>query len=86
MQLQLFLSIEGDHHADGHQTARLARQAWTGPDLAPGIAGNQVLELTVEIIQIGLCAIDMLITKHRATDCHPVCVSLFVVHGYMFNQ
>jgi hypothetical protein len=42
---------------------------------------NQALELGVEIIQTLLCAIDMLIAQYRATYCHPVCVSLFLVHA-----
>src|SRR5579864_1924683 len=52
-------TVERNHQTHGQQAARVARQAWTRPDLAPRIARDQRLELLGEISTLRERAIDV---------------------------
>ncbi|MNJ65342.1 hypothetical protein D3C77_613510 [compost metagenome] len=85
MQLELFIAVHADQHGNGNQAAGMPRQARAGPDIAPGMAGDHLLELAVELGEIGQAAIDMGIAKHRATHLHTLFVALFLVHGILLS-
>ncbi|MCY1453336.1 hypothetical protein D9M71_703190 [compost metagenome] len=64
----------------------MARQARAGPDVAPGVAGDHLLKLRVELGQGGQAAVDMRVSKDRATDLHALVITLFFVHENPLNQ
>src|SRR5258706_2724328 len=82
MQLELVMGLEGDQHGKRHHAARLAIEARPGPDLAPGIAGDQVLKLFIEGIALGQRAVDVRVAEHRPAHRHPRLVALLVLHGH----
>src|SRR5882672_4161803 len=77
---KFFAAIQGDRHCQCQQTARVARQSGTSPDVSPGIASDDVLKVAVEIGSCGDGAIHMLISKDGTPDFHALLVSLRVIH------
>ena len=67
----------GEHNAAAHA----AVEPRPGPDLAPGIAGDQILEVAGEVGRAGDCRVDVIVAEHLAPDAH----SLVVGHGCSFS-
>jgi hypothetical protein len=80
MQLELVGAIERDHQPDRQQAARVSGQARARPDLAPSIAGDQCLKLTVEIVALRQRALDVGIAEHRLAYFETLLESLVFVH------
>ncbi len=67
---QLLPAAERDHRAD-HQDATVAQvEPGPGPDFAPGVAGDQVLELGGERRRRGHRPVDVGLAQDRAPDRH----------------
>jgi hypothetical protein len=66
MQPEFVGSIQRHHHRHGDQAPRMSRQSGAGPDFAPRIARDQLLEVLVERIPFGERAIDVQDTWTRA--------------------
>ncbi len=58
----------------------MPRQAGTGPDVTPGVAGDHFLELAVELGQGIEAAVDMGIAQYFAAHLQALGVTLFLVH------
>src|SRR5690606_38177350 len=52
----------------------------TGPDVAPGIAGDQVLEVRGERRRAGDGTVDVLVPENGAAHLHAGCVAVLFVH------
>src|SRR5208283_2666574 len=73
-------AVQGHNHGDGNQAARLSREAGARPDLAPGIARNQILKGGIEFVFGGLGALDVGFTEHRAADFQALFVAIALIH------
>src|ERR1700694_4045337 len=71
MQLELPFAMEGDQHRHRDAAARAPVETGTRPDLAPGVAREQILELLGQRCPRGLYAIDVLVPQHSTTHLHP---------------
>ena len=80
MQPEFALAVHADQHGDGDQAAGVPREAGTGPDITPGMAGDHVLELFVERRDVLQAALDMGIAQYCTADLHAGLVTLFLVH------
>src|SRR5262249_56795047 len=69
---QLGLAAERDEGGDRHAAARPAVEAGTRPDLAPGVARDQVLEVGGEVGRAGDRAVDVLVAEHLTPRRHAV--------------
>src|SRR5205809_2039475 len=78
VQLQLFRSIEGHRHRHADAASGAPVETGARPDLAPGVAGDQVLKVAGQGRRAGLGAIDMVIAKNVAADFHPALAPLVV--------
>src|SRR5699024_12277335 len=66
-----FLPILSSHHrgqCDGRTHATV--ESWAGPNGAPRIAGDHLLEVPGEVVGIGVGAINVSIGQHLATNGH----------------
>src|SRR5262249_53965055 len=70
MQLELFVVAERRRHRDGQQAARLAVEAGPRPDAAPGVLGDELLEVLVERRRVGGGARDMRLAQHALAHGH----------------
>src|SRR6185437_16660234 len=59
------------------------RQPGAGPDLAPGVPGDPVLERRGELAGVGDRPVYVRVPENRPADGHPLLGALFVVHGVM---
>src|SRR5436190_6434181 len=79
-----FIPLSQRHHgADDQHAAGAMVEMRSGPDVAPGIAGDQVLEVGVERVAVFDRLVDPLIAKHLAALGHAVVAALVVVHRYL---
>src|SRR5437762_4276586 len=78
MQCQLFGSVKGHGHRHRDAASGSAVETRARPDLAPGVAGDQVLKIPGQGRGAGLGAIDMVIAKNVAADFHPALAPLVV--------
>ena len=86
VKFQFAFAVHADQHSDGDQATGVPRQAWAGPDVAPGMAGDHLLEFRVELGQRGQAAIDVGITQYRAAHLHAFVVTLFLVHKIFLTE
>ena len=68
MQLQLFRSIEDHRHRHRDAAPGAPVETRARPDLAPGVAGDQVLKIAGQGRGAGLRTIDMFIAKDLAPN------------------
>src|SRR4051795_11908182 len=80
MQAEFVPLAEGYHGADHEHAAGAMVEMRPGPDVAPGIARDQVLEIGVERIAVGDRLVDPGVAQHLAALDHAVVTALFVVH------
>src|SRR4029077_5045854 len=66
--------------ADHEHAPRAMIEMRPGPDIAPGVAGDQVLEIAVERVAVGGRFVDPFIAEHLAALGHAVVAALVVVH------
>jgi hypothetical protein len=76
---QLVEAADGDQRRQCDRAPRAAIEPGPGPDLAPGIAGDQVLEVGGEVAGVLDRFVDMLIAEHLAAHLHAALV-LIVRH------
>ena len=81
MHAEFLPLVEREHRADHQDTTRALVIVRACPDLAPGGAGDEILEFLVECRLLGIRAIDPGIAKHLAALGHPALVAFLVVHG-----
>src|ERR1700749_2394925 len=80
MHPKFVAAIEGDHHREGYEAARVARKSRPRPDFSPGVARDEILERLVEGGFVLLRSFDMHIAKHRAPHLHSRFVSFAITH------
>ena len=80
VQLQLALAAERHHRRDRDEAARAPVEARTRPDLAPGIPGEELLELAREVGRARRGGIDVLVAVHLAAHAHALLIPV-VCHG-----
>src|SRR3546814_1804699 len=68
------------HRSEDQDPARAVVEAGPRPDLAPAVAGEQVLELTVQRRRVGHGAIDMGVAQDPAPHLHARGMDIFVAH------
>src|SRR5215204_702462 len=68
---ELALAVERDERHQRYGTSHTPVEPGSRPDLAPRVAGDQVLE--VRAVVRGTCdrAVDMVVSEHLAADSHP---------------
>src|SRR5262249_42804050 len=71
VQRELFAAVERHEHREAKEAARAPVEARAAPDLAPGVAREQVEELAVEFGAIRGAAVDVRRSEHRAPHVHP---------------
>jgi hypothetical protein len=59
----------------------MAGTAGAGPHLAPGVAGDEVLKIAVEVYGRGHGSVHVFSAENSPPDFHAVVVALAVVHG-----
>ena len=74
---------ERDQGADHEHPPSAMIEMRPRPDVAPGITGDQVLEIGIERIAVGDRFVDPFITEHLAALGHAVVAALVVVHGIL---
>src|SRR5665213_1579052 len=80
MQAEFVPLTERDHGAE-HQHAACALVVMRPrPHLAPGIAGDQLLEFLVEWCFLGIGAVDPFMAQHLAALGHALVVAFLLVH------
>src|SRR5918996_150909 len=72
----------GEHRKRDHATAPPV-QSWTCPDIAPGVASDQVLEVGGKRGRAGDGSVDVLVAEDRAANVHARGASTLIVHGYL---
>src|SRR5262245_4178589 len=80
MQAEFIPLSERHHGADHEHPAGAVVEMRPGPDIAPGIAGDQVLEVGIERVAVLDRLVDPLIAEHLAALGHAVVAALVVVH------
>src|SRR5699024_12762951 len=58
---QLVPIFTGDHGGKGHRRTHTPVQSRTGPDGAPSIAGDEILEVLSEVVDVGVGSIHVCI-------------------------
>src|SRR5580698_3306490 len=81
MQAEFIPLTEREHCADHEHPAGAVVEMRPGPDLAPGVARDQVDELSVERVLVGDRFVDPGIAQHLAALRHAVIAALLIVHG-----
>src|SRR5262249_44870988 len=76
MRTQLVRPVENRDHGEVEHAARLERQAFATPDRAPAIFVEDVLQRTVEVIDVLVRGVDIDVAEHLAANAHAL-----VVHG-----
>src|SRR5258705_517417 len=74
MHRQLLVMPAGDERGERDKAPTPAVEPGTGPDLAPGVAGDEVLEVGGERRGAGDGPVDMSVAEHFTTDGHPPAV------------
>src|SRR4029078_1801421 len=72
---ELLVAAEGDQGGDRDRAANSAGEAGARPDLTPGVARDQVLELRSEVGRPRHGAVDVGVAEDGAADLHPVLVA-----------
>src|ERR1700674_4456738 len=87
-QVQAILLPAAERHGGGEhdQAARGVVEAGPGPDLAPGVAGNEVEEFLVERRLVLDRAVDPLVTQYLAALFHAGGVAFQFVHDSVLPQ
>ena len=80
MQAKLVPLAERHHGADHQHAPRAVIEMRTGPDLTPGIAGDEIDEVGVESVFPRDRFIDPGIAQHLAALRHAVVAALLVIH------
>ena len=75
MHAEFVATIQSDHHRECQQTASMAGQAGARPYFAPGVAGDEVLEIAVEIGGCGHGAVHVFVAENGAPDFHALLVA-----------
>ena len=83
MQAEFVPLAERDQGANHKHTPRALVEMRPGPDLAPGIARDQVLEIGVEGVAVLDRFVDPGVAQDLSAFCHAAVVTLLVVHGYL---
>src|SRR5215831_13064098 len=83
VQAKLIPLPERDHSANDQDSPRALVEMRPGPDLAPGIARDQVLEIGVESVAFLDRLVDPGVAQDLSAFCHAAVVTLLVVHGYL---
>src|SRR5438132_301571 len=86
MQAEFIPLAERDHGADHEYAPRAMVEMRPGPDVAPGVARDQVLEIGVERVAVGDRFVDPFIAEHLAALGHAVVAALVVVHGCVLSS
>src|SRR5262249_58334467 len=86
VQAQLLVAVEGDEQCHREKAPRVPRQARARPDLAPGVPGDELLELLVERGPRGERAVDVGVAEDRAPDGHALIVAFALVHGASYPR
>src|SRR5258708_2123526 len=81
MQLELVPLPERDQGADHEHAPRALVEMRPGPDLAPGIAGDQVLKFGVEGVAVLGRLVDPGVAEDFSALAHAFVAALLVVHG-----
>jgi len=71
MKAQLLLTVQGDQEGDGEQAPGRAREPRPGPDVAPDVPRDELLEVGGEGGLSGERAIDVRVAEHGAADGEP---------------
>ena len=86
VQLELFPARQPHRHAQHQQAARGVGQRRPAPDVVPGVAGDQALELGVEIARVVERLVDPGIAQHRAAVLHAAVEIVLSVSGHGSNS
>src|SRR6185312_4989761 len=81
VQLELLVAAEGHHHRQHEQSPRTLVEPRARPDLAPGVAGDQVLEVLVEIVAPGERTVDIAVAQHAAPFAQAAIVAFGIIHA-----
>ena len=85
MQHELVPLAERDHGADDENAPRALVVMRTGPDFAPGAAGDEILKLLVEGALRCIGLVDPGSAQHLAALGHAEGVAFFFVQGLTYN-
>ena len=66
VQLELLPARQPHRHAEHEQAPRVVVEAGAAPDVVPGVARDQALEVGVELARAGERAVDPLVAEHGA--------------------
>ncbi len=80
MQAEFIPLAERHHGADHKHAAGAVVEMRPGPDVAPGITGDQVLEIGIERVAVRDRFVDPFIAEHFSALGHAVVAALIVIH------
>src|SRR5579871_1911504 len=86
MQAELVPLPERDHGADHQHPPRALVEMRPRPDLAPGVAGDEVLEVGVEGVAVRNRFVDPGIAQHLAALAHALIAAVLVVHWLLLSS
>src|SRR3546814_1439608 len=77
---EFFPAADGHHRSENQNPTRAVVEAGPRPDLAPAVAGEQVLKLAVQRRRVGHGAVDMGLAQALAPHLHARGMDIFVAH------
>ena len=77
---KFIVAIEGDHHRERYEAARIPRESRPRPDFTPGVTRDEVLKRFGERGFIFLRFIDVRVAEHLAPNLHSRLVPFAVIH------
>src|SRR5882724_2393983 len=82
-----FIPLAERYHGTDHKHAPCTMvEMRPGPDIAPGVARDQVLEIGIERVAVGDRFVDPLIAEHLAALGHAVIAALVIVHLFLLSS
>src|SRR5262245_17191931 len=86
MQLEFLLPAQCNGHRQNQQAPCALVETRTRPDLAPDIAGNEVLELAVESVTACQRTVDIGLAQHAASCTKAKIVTVRFIHGSLMRR
>src|SRR5262249_61340896 len=78
MRLELVHAAKAGNHAKIEDAAITRLEGVIAPHRAPAICREQFLELPVEVVRVGDCAINVVVAEHLSAHGHPAVVKCLV--------
>src|SRR5690606_19991450 len=76
VDFQLVRTVQRGQQAEVVEAALLVAETFASPDTSPAVLGHHLLEVTVEVGDVGRGAVDILVAQHLAPDRHALVVEV----------